>query len=322
MFLFTFDIDGTDHRISTEGYELEHFWKPKVASFKKPAYRTQFDYGGWVMLDIGEIGFVPDLFDSDWPPPLTGDIKMEYTTTTEAAADTISEGYAYLKKINYKEVVYDVVGTEHTNQLASATAYNDTLVNVFTDLCGAGKLNLTLDSTAARDPSPNVTHTTSGKQLTINFASKLAAFYTHCFYIEGTTLYLIDMLADNGSRTLTEHQYFPSNYNYNRFVSQITNTTVSRFSTYPAGQVMRVTAYHDTAANVETCFDNIMTVINSPTCALELPFTSKPEPGEKISWSDTKLGQDTDAWIRARDITYDFDAMIATISGEGAITAG
>jgi len=45
-----------------------------------------------------------------------------------------------------------------------------------------------------------------------------------------------------------------------------------------------------------------------------------PTIGEKITWEDTSLGQDTDAYIRARAIQYDFDNEVMIIEGEGVLS--
>ena len=51
-----------------------------------------------------------------------------------------------------------------------------------------------------------------------------------------------------------------------------------------------------------------------------MPLTASPVlPGEKVLFQDTSLQSTTEIWIRARNITYDFDNYEVTVSGEGEI---
>ncbi|MBW2606146.1 MAG: hypothetical protein JRD05_00775 [Deltaproteobacteria bacterium] len=308
--------------LSIDGVDLAHFWDSHVIRFDAPQRSLAKNHGGYCSLGFGGISFSHDLFTDDWPPPVNGVITVKYTATTEAAAETIFEGVAHLSKINREEIRYELYGPSYTATVNDATAYNDTLVAVMTTLCGVGILNLTLDSSAARGPSPNVTHTVDGDQLAIELASEICAFYSHLFYIVGSTLYLVDMLGDNGTQTITEFDFFPSDYNNLVPVALARSGDYSRTSAYPYGNELSVDQYHDTEANVNTALDNIIAIENKARCDLKIPLLgSLPVPGKKISWTDTSLGVDTDMYIRARALRYDFDNEEITISGEGEISA-
>lgn len=323
MLLVELDINGVTNRISQEGIALTHFWEPKIMKFTAPRYDVAADYGGYASPRFGSISLFPDLFDGDWPPPISCPITAKYTASTEAAAETLFTGKAHISKLDLGQVKYDLYGPSYTTQTADATAFNDTLVNVIDTLCGGAHLNLTLNSAAARNPSPNVNFTVSGDQLDIELVSAIAAFYTHLVYISGSTLYLVNMLGDNGTQTITEFDYFEGSYcEYGRPVSLARAGTQVRPSSYPYGKELSLTAYHATAANIDDCLDNILAVLHKPRVRLKMPFIGNlPVPGKKISWTDESLAVDTDFYIRTRSVQYNFDREEITIEGEGAVAA-
>jgi hypothetical protein len=323
MVLVELTYSGSTYYVSQDGHALTHLYKQYVQRFDPPPQRRlPVDYGGYCRLEAGGIAFSPALFDATnintWPPPVQMDITIKYTATTEAAATTLLSGAAHLREITSEAVVYDVYPPDHTTTKAGGTAYNDTLVNVATSICT--DLSLTLDSTAARAPSPTVQHTLTTDRLLIDVLSDFCRFYTHFFYIVGTTLYLCDMLADNGTSTI-EFKFLPPRYNYNVPVYEVTNNDHSSFGSYGYGRKIYQPGYHGTGTNITAAFDDIITVCNAAWAELEVPFEGTvPAPGEKISWTDTKLQASTDAWIRARHIAYDFDREIIRIEGNGELS--
>lgn len=207
---------------------------------------------------------------------------------------------------------------------------------------GATGLSLTYDGTLARATSPSINHWASSQMFLIDYLDSICQTFTHLIYVASTTLYLVDMSSDNGTRTLTEYQYFPSAYKYESPVASLkaewqTKAAVNdatgphietydhetvRQSAYPYGSEESVTPYHSTKSNIDTALDAIITIRNSPGARLVIPMTGTlPVPGEKISWTDTSLGEDTSAYIRARTIQYDLDKEEVMIDGEGAISA-
>jgi len=322
MLLIEFTINGTLNRVSNESHPLTNYWESKVTDFQSPQMKIPFVYGGYCSLSVGKVSFMPDLFDDHWPPPVSCPIVGKYTATTQEAAEAMFDGVAHLCSINREAITYDIRGPEFDETVAGATAYNDTLNNVLsTILTGIAEID-SLDTTYARAVSPNVTHTVSGDQLSIILASSIAAFYGHLFYVDGTTAYLVDMLLDNGSRTITEFDYFPSEYPYNEALARVRSGSYSRPGNYKYGKEITVAQYHDTQANVESALDDIVTIWDKPRAQLRLPLLGDiPKPGEKISWTDTAQGQDMDMWTRARNITFDINNEEVIVEGEGAISA-
>lgn len=322
MLLVEATIDGTLHRISMEGIALAHYWDNYIVGFDPVQYQCAYPYGGYVRLGYGIIHFSPDLFASDWPPPVNMTIAIYYTATDEASREILFAGTGHRKRITREHIEYALYGPSYTATVADATAFNDTLVNVVSWFCGASYLNVTLDHTYDRASSPQVVFTTSGEQLAINLLSEICAFFSHCFYISGSTLYLIDMLLDAGSEAITEFDFFPSEYDENEPTALARTDNYKRFSAYPYGQeISLATEFADTEVRINAALDNIVAISNKARCRLKVPFIgSLPTPGKKLSWTDTSLGQDLDAYIRARTIAYDFEHEEVIIEGEGELS--
>ncbi|MDH5524438.1 MAG: hypothetical protein OEY01_10670 [Desulfobulbaceae bacterium] len=323
MLLVEMSINAVLKRLSMEGLALDHWWANMITSFTPPQYSLPKDYGGYARLDFGSIILSPDLFKGDWPPPASCPITVKYTATDEASAETLFSGTAHRAGFDRDSISYDLHGTAYDTVVATNQAFDDTLANVMAWAADPTRLNLTLDTTAARAPSPALIHTMTSDRLLIDTISDFCAFFSHCFHIEAGTLYLVDMLADNGSEVLTEYDYFPSTYEDVVPTSIITGGDYSRASAYPYGEALSLSeAYHSAQANIEAALDDILSVINRPRCRLRVPLLGGlPAPGKKVSWTDSSLVVDTAAYIRARRISYDFENEVVEIEGEGEITA-
>ena len=282
-------------------------------------YRLDF----WVKdIDVSTPKFTVHVNDQN---DMTGIYWLEGSAST-AQADW--KGYSYtfeaqgttaniiLRGETSKNVYFDSVA------LYRVTDFDDTLVNVATWFCNAARLNLTLDSTYARAASPTVKFTLSGEQIAVNLLSDICAFFTHMFYISSGTLYLIDMLLDAGSMTITEFDFFPSEYFYEVPIAIAKTDNYVSTSSYPYGsEVSFPIEFINTQAEIEAALANVITVMNLARCNLRLPFIgSFPTPGKKVSWTDTSLGEDTDVYIRARTFMYDFENEEVIIEGEGVLT--
>lgn len=170
-----------------------------------------------------------------------------------------------------------------------------------------------------------MTHTTSGDQLAIELASAIAEFYSHLIYVVGDTAYLVDLKRDNGSRTLTEFDFFAfPEYSYKAPVALARCGSYSRTSAYPHGSELSVNQYHTTQANIETALDDILAIENASRISLSVPMVAGnfPALGEKVAFPDTAHVADLDSWIRVRKLQYDFMNDEIVLEGEGAIAAG
>ena len=550
MLLITLTISSMTKRISNETLNLEHRWNPHVISFTAPTYKTDFEYGGFTRLDFGSITISPKMFVEEdyteggiftdqspynWPPPVQGQIKAEYTTTNEAAAVTVFETNIHLTSHNNEEAVYDIRDKEYEKNLlpvetaytephihprafgtvalvplkrvgystdpfhyyyslsdlqltsklskyvigglkpitgrdayiytgntsgvseahrfsegdtvhfdgmpgcglaganwivgslsgladhevpitnmdiymfnslrdywtTSTTIYGDGEINVFDNSVNindnvnaeaptysplgvislqtavapkvpyspyghvsatgtaslttvaeimtwaAGELGLAYDGTLARTPSPRVYKWADQQQLLIDFCSELCACNTHLFYISAGTLYLVDMYKDNGTRDLTEFQFFTKveyiqrtpikSLNYAApYTTSIPGGTprkgsnIEKIPGYSYGTEIEVIMFHDNdiatvfyhhteAGNAaESAIEMIKGVLEKQKATIKIPFgATLVYPGVRLAWLDTSLPIDTPCYIRARTVEYDFDNYEIVITGEG-----
>jgi hypothetical protein len=90
---------------------------------------------------------------------------------------------------------------------------------------------------------------------------------------------------------------------------------------FPYGQELDVTPYHDTKSNVTTALQNILSVLTKDVVEIRIPMTATlPDPGKKIEFTDSQMVVDVSSWLRARNLTYDFENEEIIIRGEGEIT--
>jgi hypothetical protein len=324
MLLVEFTINAVVNYVSDEGHPLTHNYRPRVTGFDSPTLSIPTDHGGYCQMTYGSISFRPDLFESDWPPPVNGAIGIYYTDTTEEDKETVFAGVAHLQTFNRESVTYDLYRPDYDEQIAASTAYNATLNNVMNTILTTIPEITSVDTTYARASSPNVTHTTSSAQVAIELASNIAAFYSHLFYVGGSTAYLVDMKLDNGTSTLTEFEFFSMpEYQYKTPVSRAVCGTAARFSDYPYGEELSVDQYHTTAANINTALDDIIAIENAPRITFSVPMVAGcfPLPGQKITLPDTSNVADLSSYVRVRKMTFDFLEDRVTIEGEGAISA-
>jgi len=327
MLLVEATVDGTLYYISDGTYNLTHQWKEYIARFDAPQYALQSDHGGLAKFRYGSITIDPKFFEDIGEAPYTVEVSLTiyHSTTTEEAKVQVFIGIGYIREFGIDRVVYDLHGPDDYDEtIADSTAYDDDLDTIMDTILTAIAEIDTVDTTYARVSSPNVTHTTSGENLNIELASNIAEFYTHAIEIVGTTAYLIDMLLNRGTQTLTEFQYFEfAKYWYKVPIAELKAGDYSRYSSYTYGAVQSVTPYHDTEANINTALDDIITVENSPRMTIGIPFEEGifPDIGDKISFIDTALETDLSSWFRQRVYRYDLLAKTPTLwlEGEGSI---
>ena len=224
------------------------------------------------------------------------------------------------------------------------TGSQTTLATIFGWACSAAKLPMSLDLTKDESPSSQINYWADSQTKLIDFLSLIAAWHTHFFYIKTSTLYLIDMNTDNGTRTITEYDYFPAQYlDQNPLAKLIgtwkersaANETIGRFireadykeiylTSYPYGGEMSLEAFQDVRADVYSSLESISTIYHKQRAKIPLPIEANlPVPGEAINGIDTSTKRDITFAIRARDIQYDFMGGVpkAIITGEGTITS-
>lgn len=327
MILMTITINSTDYQVSTRQLALETPWHDDVIDAGNVNYQMRSKHGGFVEPSFGEIELKPGLFTvANWPPPASCAVKIEYTTTTEAAAEELFQGTGQLKSFNRDGVKYELHPDEYDSYLNASTAISDTLNDVFTTYTGASYLNLTLNTAYARSSSPAVSYTTSSKQPTLDVLSDIAKFFSHLFYIRGTTLYLVDMLLTNGSdEAITEFDFYPADYEMDKPYSLFKTDDDSVEGSYPYGTEFNLTPVcHGTQANRETALGDIKTILERYRAVTEkdLETSNLPVPGMKITFEDASTVHTIDVELYARNLTFDFSTEDVVIEGDCEITIG
>ena len=226
----------------------------------------------------------------------------------------------------------------------SGTGAATTLSGIISWACAPAFLNKNFDSSLARSPSPNINYWAASQRILIEFVSDLCALHTHLSYINPSTetLYLIDMNTDNGSRTLTEFDFFAASYTYLTPIAQLTadwikreavEETIGKYikeidhkttqsSIYPYGDERDIEPMHDVKSEIDTALTNIITNQHKPRMRVPLPLIgSLPVPGESITLTDISLKHNTTAVFRCRNVNYNFAQNEIIVEGEGTISA-
>jgi hypothetical protein len=318
--LLKLTIGGETVRVSNEAAALTHFWDPYVSSSSSIKWAMASDHGGHVKIDFSDFSLLPVVFNGNWPAPASIELEMLYTDSTEEAAVSLFEGTAHTAGLNRESNDYELFG-EDIDSSVTDESFNDTLVNIFTTYTGPSYLNLTLDTTAARSPSPTVKYTASGQLLDI--LSDIAKFFTHSFYISGGTLYLVDMTADNGTSIFTEFDFEPVNYRDPTPISKVTAGAYSVTGSHPYGDIVDISPVcHDTQSNIETALGDIKDILEQRGAEVTMPINtaSIPDIGEGVSWLDESFQDDINMSIRVKGLSYDFDRYSVTIIGSGSMS--
>ena len=210
MLLVQLNVNGVVRYLSDDYHAVEHFYAAAVVSLGQLRIATRQPWGGWAEPEYGDLVLLPSVFSAAWPPPRTCAVTVLLGATGEAGARVLFTGTAYLAEIRRDAIVYTLYGPEHATEIDDAT-YTGTLAAVFAAACAT--LGLTLNATYGRTTSPAVLYAATGKERLIDRLSDLAAFFSHRFYIEGTTLFLVDCLRGNGATlALTEFDALPGAY--------------------------------------------------------------------------------------------------------------
>lgn len=323
--LVTLNINGVEHRVSNEGVALEHYWDSYIQSFTAPQYSCSSDHGGYISISFGSVSLVFDVFsDTDWPPPASIGVKVQYTATTEAEAQLIFEGTAHRNSLTREGVTYDLYGGSYDAEVIAPHTCNSTLDAAIAYLAGPTLLNLNVDYSGARSPSPAVQHTIDSDTLAITILDDLLKFYSHIGYIEDGTLYVIDCLGYVGSRTLTEFDVFPTTYSLLAPTSAIRDEELGYevVSSYPYGdEYSPGTAYTNIEADTKTHWTNMLTLLGRDRATVSLPLAGTlPKPGERVILVDESMPHQVTATMYIRGIRYDFDNETVECDCDGVLS--
>lgn len=316
MLLVELNLPSGLRRVSNEPLALDHWWSPSVASLSSIKIATQKPWGGWMKPIFGSIDLIPDVFDADWPPPISFDITIRFGSAGESGARIIFEGTAHRQTIKRDGILYRLYGQEYKATVTQS--YKNPLHTIFANHCATLGLTLDLSGTSR---NPDVDYVTTGERILINDLSDMAAFCSHGFYIESGVLYLVDMLADNGTVTWTEYDFFPSQYPDPVPVAELTAGTESLSGSAAYGATVNVSPVcHTAAANIQAVLADIKTLAEQPAGELHKPLSEPLALGTKIAWIDASLHAPINVWIRQRGITFDFDREFCVVEGGGGIS--
>ena len=332
MLLATSYLPSGARQASTRRLKLETPWPDHILQMGSLRWACSSRHGGYCPMEYGDLTYAPEMFSSDWPPPMNFAVDLEATASTEAAKFTLFEGTAHKQEWGCLENMgYDLYGPAgYTTQLPSGTTqatYGATLDALFAYACNASRLNLTLDTTLSRSPSPALSHTTGSDQLLINFLDEVCKSHTHLFYILEGTLYLVDCEADNGTDTDTDER---TNMQHNTYggpppVSMITDGTNSpTFCSFPYGSVYTQPSFETNAAAVAAAQAKIKTIIEKEQITLRRVLTGAafPVPGRKYTFTnEVDLLKGVSEEMRVREIEVDFKNDDLIMTGEGTVTA-
>lgn len=319
MLLVEININSTIHRVSNEDLALEHMWLSEVASMDSVKYSIKYPGGGYVEPTFGSISLLPSLFEGLTDYPVSCPVKISHTGDNEANAVLILEGTAHLKDIERDHIKYDIYATEYKDKVTDAS-YSGTLESVFSTACTT--LGLTLDSTYARTTSPNVSYIAKGEKVLVDNLSDMARFFSHLFYIEGTTLYLIDMLLETQTVNISEFDIYPSGYTYGKPVSIFKTgndaTEASVDGSYSYGDEDSISPQcHTAVANSETALADRKTILERPRVPLKFPLDDIYKPGTKLILLDESKSIPLSVEAKVRSVIYNFDSHECIVDGEG-----
>lgn len=313
MMLMTLDIDGTIRRVSSEELALTYPWYAEVSQAPSIKYATERLYGGYCKPSFGGFTLIPGV---------TRERKIgctvQYTETDESEAVTFLDGIAHRTGFNELGVSYTLLKPDDETTIKANITGN--LQTVFATYCGASYINKTLD-TSATSRNPAVSYNVTADTNTRDVLSAIAAFFCHGFYEDETTVYLYDMLADNGTLAIDSSDFEPAQYEDQVFVSMFRAGDYTVSGTYPNGTEFNVSPVcHTTQANIEAALADIKTIVEQPGAILKLPLCEKVKnirPGMRLSWASAAINPGVAMWIRVQSLAYDFTSAAPTLIVEG-----
>ncbi len=328
MMLFKLTINDILHRIGLDQLRLTHPWHKRVLSCSDVTWKPAKSYGGFAKLSFGSFSLDPELFADDWFPPVSCPFEILLTETTEEDAVPVLEGTAYLVAADDESIEYEFRGADSEVLCPDDHAFNDTLEDIITWACGESYLDLAVDVSAGRAISPAIIYTSGSKENLFDLLSKMCMFYCHFFFVRNNTLYLVDLLQDNGSMSLNEHKFFKPTYTWNvpfsRVTADINDTEYVATSPHSNGNEETVKPFHTNAAIIESALNDILNLANSLSMDLGIPLDGEiPVPGQRINTVNESMHITTTAWFRASTFQYVLqpDREELVVSGQGGIVA-
>jgi len=318
----TATIGATAHTLSTEFLVEASFWDAEVVRVSNLNTALTHDHGGYYKPSFGTVEFLPTPFSTDWPPPQKIDLTIE-TGADDSSKDLICNGTGTLKSYDQVSVIYDVAGPQF-DIADDSKVFSGTLVDAFTWACGAAVLNLTLDTSLARSPSPAISKTNDSEALVIDLMADAAAFFSHAFHIVDGTLFLVDLLDSDATLSLSEFEFTPAKYQGGNAVSLVKGGDYFVTGSDSSGKEYSVNSvWHSTQSNIEAALADIKTIIEKGTITLEVAAI-ETEVGfntEVTAFDESLINDITSVFnVHKKNMNIGADRETLIIEGRGTIS--
>jgi hypothetical protein len=313
-------IGGDTRHIATWDLDTgERVYRGEIVALNSFNASHATRHGGYFRPSFGTIDLLPTAFVDNWPPPATITLPLKLW----APGDTreLINATGVLRAIDPTRVSYELYEPDEYEATTNAGTSSN-LIAYFAWACHADRLNLTLDSSLATDYAISMSAPANATKI-IDLLDQLAADTNHGFYIEDGTLYLVDLVNNTASRTLTEFDVIEPSYAAPEPYSSFVSGDYSLAGDYPQGaEYSRSHIFHTGQTEIEAQLARTKSLLNKFWCTLTLPITEDPIAyGEHLTLVDEQKYYNTTVTMRAREFTYQIGANRerVTISGEGEL---
>jgi len=215
---------------------------PGLVSVDEVTVAPPTPHGGYVRPQYGSITVSMEAFARAhaaslitlWPPPQVLYIDLKYWETASATIQPLAyygQAIGYRTSMSADGATYGLYLDDSYAAVATDAVYDGTLNAVFA--AAAATLGVSLVTTYARSPSPQVDYKAAGEVRILDALDAIASFFSHRFYFSSAGLVLVDMFQDNGTAlTLSSDEWesveYPSTQPFSKLVADYTQAGVSK----------------------------------------------------------------------------------------------
>ena len=313
-------------RVSNEDLATDsNFYEPDLASLSQFRYSMDRLYGGYIRPPYGRFEFLPTAFENDWPPPDSFPVTVYWAE--DDGYKTLLDGTLYITDQAEDSVTYIPFEHEFTGRFTDHV-YDGTISGasgLFVANVPSIDPNLTADySLGDATNAPYISFIDHGDKLVLNSLSDVCAVGAHMFYRDGLVMRLVDMFTDNGSREITEFDYFSWQRRHNTPYADYRcgDYSVAGFSF--AARDISIAPIFNTATDAETQIttglNRIKQILEMPQITVKMPITQGiPNFGERVSFVSESGLKNINVWLRVRGMVLDFDNDQIVLVGEGEV---
>jgi len=215
----------------------------------------------------------------------------------------------------------------------SGTGVLETLSDVFNHSCA--KLGLSYNTDDARAVSPVLSWFLTSQQTALGLLDNLAATHTHLFWVDTSTLKLIDCLGFTSTTTVSDgNKIIDSSYSNNPAMASFEATWNERspvgtiriqtedknritFTNQFYGEENQVSAYQTDDSEIQTTLNNMVTIYQRMQASVTLPIEGAlPEVGERYLIEDTTLHEALNCELYIRGVNYNLSEDKMTLTGD------